>query len=265
MVFGYYGTASYSSFNNLNYINFLIAVDAIARANASAKAQFSPGLLCCPLLSTFACEKYVVTDNPAPLQAAPQYEFVRQYNDIGVFRNNLFVPLGAIFTRCIPEDLFLQLASGTKRTALLHAAVLPSTGVSDQFALSLFSRDELEQRMREVSIRDALTERRVTALRINAFTQTRISGTAQLDEDGVVVFQMPFDPGWHSSVDDRAAPVIKADVGLLGVVLPAGKHTVELVYRPPFLYLGGVVTTICCAIFVFALWRWPRLSEMSPA
>ncbi len=29
MVFGYYGTSSYSSFNNINYTNFLTAVDAI--------------------------------------------------------------------------------------------------------------------------------------------------------------------------------------------------------------------------------------------
>src|SRR5262249_3696907 len=53
MVFNYYGTMSYSSFNNLNYIKFLLAVDAISRINISIDATWSPGLVGHPLLSTF--------------------------------------------------------------------------------------------------------------------------------------------------------------------------------------------------------------------
>jgi len=40
MVFGYYGTTSYSTYNNLDYIRFLMAIDAIKprqRARRSAK------------------------------------------------------------------------------------------------------------------------------------------------------------------------------------------------------------------------------------
>jgi len=265
MVFGYYGTTSYSTYNNLDYIRFLMAIDAINRANGPGEAQSSPGLLCCPLLLTFACEKYVITDNPVPLQLAAAYEFVRRYNDVYIFRNNLSLPFGVVFTRYIPEDVFFQLAGATKGPALLHAAVLSATNVINKSGLSLLSLDELEQRMREVSVGDAFIECRATALQINAFTQTRVSGTVRLDENGILVFQMPFDAGWHSFVNGRAAPTIKVDVGLLGVVLPAGQHTVELIYRPPYLYLGAVVTLVSCAIFSFSLWQWPRIRGMSPA
>ena len=265
MVFGYYGTTSYSTYNNLDYIRFLMAIDAINRANGPGEAQSSPGLLCCPLLLTFACEKYVITDNPVPFQLAAAYEFVRRYNDVYVFRNNLSLPFGVVFTRYIPEDVFFQLAGATKGPALLHAAVLSATNVINKSGLSLLSLDELEQRMREVSVGDAFIECRATALRINAFTQTRVSGTVRLDENGILIFQMPFDAGWHSFVNGRAAPTIKVDVGLLGVVLPAGQHTVELIYRPPYLYLGAVVTLVSCAIFSFSLWQWPRIRGMSPA
>ena len=71
--------------------------------------------------------------------------------------------------------------------------------------------------------------------------------------------------GWHSFVNGRRAPVMKADIGLLGVVLPAGQDTVELVYRPPFLWLGAIVTLISCVIFIFSLWQWPRIRGMSLA
>ena len=38
------------------------------------------------------------------------------------------------------------------------------------------------------------------------------------------------------------AQVLRTDFGLLGVVLNAGEHTVELRYRPPFLYAGVAVS-----------------------
>ncbi|PYL51941.1 MAG: hypothetical protein DMF33_09210, partial [Verrucomicrobia bacterium] len=61
MVFNYYGTLSYSSFNSLNYIKFLLAVDAVSSVDIATEAQWTPGLVGQPLLATFACEKYVLT------------------------------------------------------------------------------------------------------------------------------------------------------------------------------------------------------------
>src|SRR4029077_16369772 len=66
MVFGYYGTSSYSSFNNLNYINFLMAGGPLAESDSPTETRWSYGLQEYPLLSTFACEKYVLTNNPIP-------------------------------------------------------------------------------------------------------------------------------------------------------------------------------------------------------
>jgi uncharacterized membrane protein YfhO len=46
---------------------------------------------------------------------------------------------------------------------------------------------------------------------------------------------------------------------LLGVPLPAGLHSVELFYSPPFLYLGAGVSIIAALAFVVLSWRWPRI------
>ena len=76
----------------------------------------------------------------------------------------------------------------------------------------------------------------------------------------MLVLQTPFDRGWHAFQDGREAQVLKADVGLLGVVLDSGEHTVELRYRPPFLYFGAAVSFVSLLIFAATLWRWPHLS-----
>ena len=259
MVFGYYGTLSYSSFNNLNYIKFLMASDAISSDDIATAAQWSPGLLGHPLLSTFACEKYVLTKTPVPFETAEHYQFMKRYGNIYLFRNKEFLPFGLTFDHYVPENTFLQLPSSVKPQALLHTVVLSDKDDGVKSQLQKTTLDELKQQIRETSVPDALTERRATALNIRSFGQTRIEGTVRLDRKGILVFQTPFDRGWHARMDDRAVPVLRVDAGLLGILLESGEHLVQLRYRPPFLYIGAAITIMSCAIFALSLWRWPRI------
>ena len=259
MVFGYYSTLSYSSFNSLNYIKFLLAVDAISSANIAEDAQWSLGLFGHPLLSPFACEKYVIAKDPVPSNVLEQFEFIRRYGSISLFRNKLFLPFGLAFDRYIPEDIFLQLPSWVKQQALLHAVVLSEQNAAHKPELSQLSLDELKQQMSETSLSDALAERRAAALSIHSFKQTRIEGTARINQKGIVVFQTPFDAGWHAFSDGRSIPTLSVDAGLLGIALEDGEHRIELRYRPPLLYAGAAVTILSCGILFLSLWRWPRI------
>ena len=177
-----------------------------------------------PLLSTFACEKYLIAKDPVPSDVPEQFEFIRRYGSISLFRNKLFLPFGLAFDRYIPEDIFLQLPSWVKPQALLHAVVLSEQNAAHKPELSQLSLDELKQQMSETSLPDALAERRATALSIHSFEQTRIEGTARINQKGIVVFQTPFDAGWHAFSDGRATPTLRVDAGLLGIALEDGEH-----------------------------------------
>jgi len=259
MVFNYYGTLSYSSFNNLNYIKFLLAVDAVSSVDIATDAQWTPGLVGQPLLATFACEKYVLTKSPVPFETAEQFEFMRRYGNIYLFRDKMGLPFGLAFDRYIPEDLFLHLPSRAKPEALLHGVVLSERDAAHQSGLSQLSFDELMQQMSLGSIPDALAERRATAMNMQSFGQTRIEGTIRVNQHGIVVFQMPFDSGWHASSDGRAIPTLKVDGGLLGIALKDGEHRIELRYRPPLLYAGTAVTLLSVGVLLLSLWKWPRI------
>jgi uncharacterized membrane protein YfhO len=259
MVFGYYGTSSYSSFNNLNYIKFLMAVGAISESDLATDTRWSYGLLDYPLLSTFACEKYVLTNNPVPFEKEEHYESVKRYGNKHLFRNQLFLPLGLSFGYYITEDMFLQLPQWAKPLALLHAVVLSNKDAADEPGPSPLTMGDIKYQVIDTSLPDIAAKRRSTALKISSFRQTRIDGTVQLNQRSVLVLQTPFDPGWHAFQDGRVVPVLKADFGLLGVVLNAGKHTVELRYRPPFLYAGAAVSFVSLLIFAASLWWWPRI------
>jgi uncharacterized membrane protein YfhO len=259
MVFNYYGTMSYSSFNNLNYIKFLLAVDAVSSVDIATDAQWSLGLVGHPLLSTFACEKYVLTNTPVPFQTAEQFEFIRRYGSIYLFRDKMGLPFGLVFDRYIPEDVFLHLPSRAKAEALLHGVVLSEQDAPHQSELSQLSFDELMQQMSQGSIPDALAERRATAMDMHSFRETRIDGTVRVNQNGIVVFQMPFDTGWHAFSDGLAIPTLKVDGGLLGVALKDGEHPIELHYQPPLVYAGAAVTLLSFGVLLLSLWRWPRI------
>jgi len=259
MIFGYYGTSSYSSFNNLNYIKFLIAVGAMSESDLATDTRWSYGLMEYPLLSTFACEKYVLTNNPIPFETADYYEFDKRYGNKYLFRNQLFLPLGLSFGYYITEDMLMQLPKWAKPPALLHAIVLSERDAAAELGPSRLTTDDIKYQVIETSLPDIAAKRRSTALNIRSFRQTRIDGTIRLNQRSVLVLQTPFDPGWHAFQDGRVARVLKADFGLLGVVLNTGEHTLELRYRPPFLYAGAAVSFVSLLIFAATLGRWPRI------
>src|SRR5207253_602295 len=114
-------------------------------------------------------------------------------------------------------------------------------------------------RLRTTPLADILAQRRASALNIKSFSDTQIAGSVRIASDGVLVLQMPFDRGWHAIVDGQDAPALKVDAGLEGVMLKSGEHAVKLVYRPPFLLPGAVVSVFACAVFLLALWKYPRV------
>jgi hypothetical protein len=51
-------------------------------------------------------------------------------------------------------------------------------------------------------------------------------------------------PGWHARVDGRNATLRRVDYLLRGVVVPAGRHRVELTYSPASWTIGRLVSTL---------------------
>lgn len=258
MIFGFYGTSSYSSFNNVNYTNFLTAVEAMA-PNSEAETRWCIGLLGNQILSMFAGEKYALVPDPAPFQRATHYQFVQRYGKDHLFRNTLFVPFGLTFDHYIPEEVFRQLPTREKQEALLGVVVLSDKELAEEAGLPQVTIAELDREMRATSLPAIFAKRRETALNLTSFRQSRLEGTVRLAQKSVLVLQTPFDRGWRALQDGKAALVLKADIGLLGVVLDRGDHKIELRYSTPFLGMGIAITLVSCLILATSRWYWPRL------
>jgi uncharacterized membrane protein YfhO len=71
---------------------------------------------------------------------------------------------------------------------------------------------------------------------------------ATSSRSAVLVLADAHDPGWRASVDGKPATLLRANVAFRAVPVPAGRHTVELVYRPRRLLLGLAVSGLAAVV-----------------
>jgi hypothetical protein len=60
-------------------------------------------------------------------------------------------------------------------------------------------------------------------------------------------------PGWQATVDGQSAPILRADYTLRAVPVPAGEHTVELIFRPFSFTVGAIITVLSLVVIGAAL------------
>jgi hypothetical protein len=72
------------------------------------------------------------------------------------------------------------------------------------------------------------------SMSLNVVRRTPASIEAAVDCDGacLLVVAQSWAPGWIASIDGEESPVVLANIAGLGVVVPPGRHSVELEYHP---------------------------------
>lgn len=126
-------------------------------------------------------------------------------------------------------------------------------------------------------------DRQIAALRegglqITSQSSTHLEGTVQAAQAGTLFLSIPYDQGWTVKVDGKPAetfPIARAeaepdekeknDGALLGVVMPAGEHTVELTFRPRGLGLGLAISLVCLVILLVPVFVKRRRKATAPA
>jgi membrane protein YfhO len=91
------------------------------------------------------------------------------------------------------------------------------------------------------------------ACRIVNWAADRIRVEASMDHPGILILVDTYDPGWRTRVDGQPATLLRANVAFRAVALPAGRHVVESVYRPPAVGVGLAVSALA-AIALAGAW-----------
>ncbi|MDR0884283.1 MAG: YfhO family protein [Oscillospiraceae bacterium] len=127
--------------------------------------------------------------------------------------------------------------------------------------------------IRCVAIDDTVFQRgfaQLNAARLNItdFSETRIAGNVTMASDGLLFTSIPYDKGWHVTVDGLPVALEwqegKYSEALLTIPLAAGEHTVTLRFIPQGL-LAGIFLTVLTALSLAGYWALLRLVQKKQA
>jgi hypothetical protein len=97
-------------------------------------------------------------------------------------------------------------------------------------------------------------------LELVSWEGARLRAQADLGEPRLLASSIFQDGHWHLLVDGRRTPTVLANGPLVAAWLPAGRHQVELLYRPWRLLLGCALAALALAA-ACALWIPPPLAR----
>ncbi len=83
-----------------------------------------------------------------------------------------------------------------------------------------------------------------TVVAIDSYAPEKISVSATLPQDGLLVLTEAFYPGWTVLVDGQPSEIVKTDGMFRGVFLNAGTHEVVFEYQPTSLRNGALLTLV---------------------
>lgn len=89
-----------------------------------------------------------------------------------------------------------------------------------------------------------------------SFAPERIDVAVTTPESAVLSLAHPHYPGWQATLDGAPVELLRAYGGFSAVEVPAGEHTLTLVYRPRWFTIGAVCSIITWALLgIVGLWQ----------
>lgn len=79
---------------------------------------------------------------------------------------------------------------------------------------------------------------------ILSYTPNKISISASLETNGILILGDNFYPGWDVYVDTKKDEILISDYSLRGVALEKGTHEIEFIYRPKSFIFGLIISPI---------------------
>ncbi len=247
----YFGTSSYHSFNQLNYINFLSACDVLDSKNET-ETKWADGVKNEPLLQILTGVKYLlVKGNWMSFSSlTDKYAEIGTFDDVTVLQSRYALPLGVAYDSYMLKGNFEKLDTKQKYMALLKAIVIPGDLSADLSAMTRISEKDLQETYYDPNELALDSDKlKANGFHISRFSNNRIEGEINAKIGQLVFFSIPFDKGWEATVNGSEATILMVDGGLSAVQVEPGKNIIALRYSPPFVERGLLLTL--CGLFAF--------------
>jgi len=246
---GFYGTQSYFSFNQKNYIKFLGDLNVIDAKDENS-TRWAKGLADRPILFSIASGKYWLSKRTDNAVAAMGFDSIHTFGDVTVYKNKYALPFGFTYNRTINENDLKKLSSSQKDFCLLRACVI---GNEDKTTFEFLPKFNLTDTSALLDYNNYLTN--VTDLKkdnfsVSKFSENHITGNVNTMESKILFFSIPFDEGWKATLNGKDVKLYRLNCGLTGLLTQKGNNNIALTFTPRFKNIGFIISLFSLIIFV---------------
>lgn len=126
----------------------------------------------------------------------------------------------------------------------------------DSQAIARLAADDFDLRRAAVigePLDTPLAEAATSTVTVVEFTPNRLKAEVNTSDRRLLVFSQIYYPGWQAQIDGQPAELRRVNVIQQGVVVPAGAHTVELIFSPGSFWVGLIISVIALLISLVML------------
>ncbi|MFA6923450.1 MAG: YfhO family protein [Bacteroidales bacterium] len=242
-------TPSYHSFNQTNYIKFLVEMN-IVDGRDERLTRCHRGLTNNHILHGFASIKYSLSKTLKPFVLNYGYDSIASFGYVSIYKNKYFLPLGFCYNSYITDKNFKKLSVQQKGIVLYKAFVIKE---KDTINMNAFQKFNLKDTAKFYSWQDYgndIANLKKDTLAISEYSQNNIKGKISLSKKQMLFFSIPFDKGWSVSIDGNTVKPVTTNIGFTGLIVDKGNHIVELSFTPLYFHLSRIISLIAIALFI---------------
>jgi uncharacterized membrane protein YfhO len=246
---GFYGTASYFSFNQKNYIKFLGDLNVIDVKDENS-TRWAKGLADRPILFSIASGKYWLSKRTDNAIANMGFDSINTFGDVKVYKNKFSLPFGFTYNKTISENDFKKLSPSQKDFCLLKACVI---GNEDKNTFNKISSLNIADTIAPFTFETYLSyinDLKKDNFVISKFSENNIIGDVTTADSKILFFSIPFDEGWKVKINGKDANLYRLNCGLTGLLTEKGNNKIELTFTPRYKNIGTIVSIISLIIFL---------------
>lgn len=248
----FYGTQSYNSFNQMNYVRFMRSIDVVQKGNETTSRWVSgvPGNI---MLLGITNVKYLLSNSPDNQGFKSMgLDSIQTIGNVKILRNRFALPLGITYDSYTTEEDFenAKYSAVFKSKAFIQACVVDKSLEKQLNGLKKINQIDTSIVFKTTTeLPDLFNALKADSLKITKFSETNIQGNIDLKTKKILYLSIPFDKGWHATVDGKEADLQRVQWGLTGLVLDKGNHTIDLTFTPPYRKEGTFVSLFSLGIF----------------
>ena len=266
----FYGTQSYNSFNQMNYVRFMRSIDVVQKGNETTSRWVSgvPGNI---MLLGITNVKYLLSNSPNnQVFKSMGLDSIQTIGNVKILRNRFALPLGITYDSYTTEEDFekAKYSAVFKSKAFIQACVVDKFLEKQLIGLNKITQIDTSFIFKTINeLPDLFNALKADSLKITKFSETNITGNINLKTKKILYLSIPFDKGWHAVVNGKKADLQRVQWGLTGLVLDKGNHKIDLAFIPPYRKEGTLVSIFSLGLFGVMLfvskWRKRKLEALN--